>query len=270
MVQAAVIAGVTAGAFFEVGTLAPLSGPGAPTFGTPEFAQTFADNVAGHAAVGCLSSVASGGQCGPGALSAAAGAGVSPVALQAGLIAGTTISGLAGGLASLAGGGKFENGAVTAAFGYLFNSVFHSRQAVPLTDDQGNPVLDYQNNQMMRPSDVDPHFFVDAAISGTTFGGLLNFAQGGDWDVQRVGTDRLPTKDFVDFSTVAIGLYAGARGIPEDAILSMEDSYAATHSNFGNVLMDSTYIHLPATNVWNTRLGYDLFYTGRIGPFPSQ
>jgi RHS repeat-associated protein len=125
IVQAAAIAGVTAGAFFGVGSLAPISGPGAPTFGTPEFAQVFAGNVAGHAAVGCLSSVASGGQCGPGALSAAAGAGVSPVALQAGLIGGTAISGLVGGFASVAGGAKFENGAITAAFGYLFNACAH-------------------------------------------------------------------------------------------------------------------------------------------------
>jgi hypothetical protein len=33
------------------------------------------------------------------------------------------VQGVAGGLASVAGGGKFENGAVTAAFGYLFNDL---------------------------------------------------------------------------------------------------------------------------------------------------
>ena len=38
------------------------------------------------------------------------------------LIGGTAVSGVVGGLASVAGGGKFENGAVTAAFGYLFNA----------------------------------------------------------------------------------------------------------------------------------------------------
>jgi RHS repeat-associated protein len=132
MIRAAVTGGVTAAAFFAVGSLAPISGPGAPTFGTLEFAEKFAENIAGHAAVGCMSSVVSGGECGPGALSGAAGAGVSPVALQAGLIAGTTISGLVGGLASIAGGGKFENGAVTAAFGYLFNATAHAGGSLEL------------------------------------------------------------------------------------------------------------------------------------------
>jgi YD repeat-containing protein len=38
------------------------------------------------------------------------------------LLGGTAASAIVGGLASVAGGGKFENGAVTAAFGYLFNA----------------------------------------------------------------------------------------------------------------------------------------------------
>jgi hypothetical protein len=47
---------------------------------------------------------------------------VAPIASQAGLVGGTAISGVAGGLASVAVGGKFADGAVTAAFGYLFNA----------------------------------------------------------------------------------------------------------------------------------------------------
>ena len=47
---------------------------------------------------------------------------MAPIASQAGLVGGTAISGVAGGLASVAVGGKFADGAVTAAFGYLFNS----------------------------------------------------------------------------------------------------------------------------------------------------
>ena len=78
-------------------------------------------NIAGHAAVGCASSVASGGKCGPGALSGAIGSFSGPLlkglSFGAGLVARATL----GGLASMAGGGKFGNGAVTAAFGYLFN-----------------------------------------------------------------------------------------------------------------------------------------------------
>jgi hypothetical protein len=62
-----------------------------------------------------------GARCGPGALSAAAGSFAGPLlgglSFQYNLIAHVVV----GGLASVAGGGSFANGAVTAAFGYLFN-----------------------------------------------------------------------------------------------------------------------------------------------------
>jgi RHS repeat-associated protein len=76
MLRAGVIAGATAFAFVVVGSATnAVAGEGfdlsakhiQPEFGTPEYAF----NVAGHALVGCASSAASGGKCGPGALSAA-------------------------------------------------------------------------------------------------------------------------------------------------------------------------------------------------------
>jgi hypothetical protein len=97
--------------------------------GSPQFDPTaYAENIAGHALVGCASSVASGGSCGSGAAGAAVSAGLTPV--TRGLfpnassdlgqrIDGTIVQATAGGLASVAGGGKFANGAVTGAFGYL-------------------------------------------------------------------------------------------------------------------------------------------------------
>ncbi|MBU6462902.1 MAG: RHS repeat protein [Bradyrhizobium sp.] len=135
--KAGLIAGVTAFAFYGVGDLTnqfsganplPDGGHGTPTFSS----DAYAVNVAGHAAVGCLSSVASGGECGSGALSGAVGSALSPLTSKvfpnartntAQLMGGTIVEATAGGLASVAGGGKFENGAVTAAFGYMFNAV---------------------------------------------------------------------------------------------------------------------------------------------------
>jgi RHS repeat-associated protein len=116
--KAGLIAGLTAVAFNAVGDIT--LGPGHPT---PEFGSSaFFENVAGHALVGCGSAVASGGKCGAGALSAAVPAFAGPVInnlpFGAALVANSTL----GGLASVAGGGKFENGAVTGAFGYLFNA----------------------------------------------------------------------------------------------------------------------------------------------------
>jgi hypothetical protein len=87
-----------------------------------------AGDILDHALVGCVSSVASGGSCGSGAAAGAVSAGLS--AFTQGLfpdaannlgqrIEGTLVQATAGGLASVAGGGKFANGAATGAFGYL-------------------------------------------------------------------------------------------------------------------------------------------------------
>lgn len=84
-------------------------------------------NVAAHAAVGCISASASGGQCRHGALSAAAGSLWSNYGPDLGsLTANVVAHAVVGGTASVLGGGKFENGAMTSAFGYLFNQVAHA------------------------------------------------------------------------------------------------------------------------------------------------
>jgi RHS repeat-associated protein len=136
ILKAAVIAGVTAFAFAEIGTLTNFHGVALSQLNASNISN-FAANIAGHAAIGCLSAVASGGKCEAGAISAAAGAAAAPLVLEATSDAsgnptiqrleGSAISGVVGGLASLAGGGKFENGAVTAAFGYLFNAGLGNR-----------------------------------------------------------------------------------------------------------------------------------------------
>lgn len=90
-----------------------------PVFGSADHLS----NIVGHAGVGCLSSVASGGSCGSGAASAAVGAGMTPLANTGSLLGDTAVVAVSGGLASVAGGGKFSNGAETAAFGYLFNAM---------------------------------------------------------------------------------------------------------------------------------------------------
>ncbi len=101
---------ITGGAFGAVGDIAP---------------QGFG-NVMGHAAVGCVSSVAGGGKCGSGALAAGAGSAWSNYGFKMETLAGNvTMHAIVGGTASVAGGGKFGNGASTAAFAYLFNCLAH-------------------------------------------------------------------------------------------------------------------------------------------------
>ncbi|WP_291849246.1 RHS repeat-associated core domain-containing protein [Bradyrhizobium sp.] len=128
VLRSAAIAGVTAAAFFGVGNatnaLANYNPVGdmpahfQPAFGT----EIHAFNVAGHALVGCASSVASGGSCQSGALAGAVGAAGGP--LMGGMNGAQKLvaSAVLGGTASVAGGGKFANGAITGAFGYLFNA----------------------------------------------------------------------------------------------------------------------------------------------------
>jgi hypothetical protein len=44
----------------------------------------------------------------------------------------------------------------------------------------------------------------------------------------------------------------------------IEDTVARTSHFLTEKEMDTTYIHLPKVNVWNTDLGYRLYQTGRI------
>jgi RHS repeat-associated protein len=153
VIKAAVIAGVTAFAFNEVGTLTNFHFTTLATLDAPNFAA----NIAGHAAIGCLSAVASGGRCGPGALAAGAGAAVAPLVNEAfpnartdlgQRLGGSAVSGLVGGLAAIAGGGKFENGAITAAFGYLFNDLGSMRErgySFATQDEAANVALQVAN-----------------------------------------------------------------------------------------------------------------------------
>ena len=73
-----------------------------------------------------MTSEASGGSCGSGALSAAFSKAMMPVTgpmVKSSPFAGLAISSIVGGTASVLGGGKFSNGATTAAFGYLYNAL---------------------------------------------------------------------------------------------------------------------------------------------------
>lgn len=99
-------------------------------------------------------------------------------------------------------------------------------------------------------------------------GVLSNFRQTHAWDAQRVGGKY--HEKYREYATVAIGLYGAAAGIPEPEILRLQDEYARFFSHFGpNTEFDNVYAHLPADNVQNTHLGYDL-YQSYIGARPVR
>jgi len=130
-VKTGVIAGATSYAFTQVGDWTTsieaneLSGTATPYMSDVD---KFA-NVAGHAAVGCASTSASGGSCRNGAISAGVSAAYTNVtdggAFKGTVVMGTIEHAMLGGFASVASGGKFADGAQQGAFGYLFNCSLH-------------------------------------------------------------------------------------------------------------------------------------------------
>ncbi len=161
--------------------------------------------------------------------------------------------------------------------------------AVPFVDDKQAAVQDAQGRAMLRPAGLDPHVFVNqGALDRRLYDVLLRYSYGdesdgslavlehellqlskfrqdGEWDAQRIGGHF--HAEFVDYATVAIGLYAASSGMKRGEILGIQDNYARLRSRYSaGTLMDKTYTHLPARNVANTETGFKLIETGRIKP----
>ncbi|MNQ42046.1 hypothetical protein D3C85_557410 [compost metagenome] len=122
------LAGGIMGGTFKSALVGGLTGAAFGAVGNAWDAGTFG-NIAGHAAVGCASSSLSGGDCGSGALAAgvaAYGSANMPSVLKGNFGYEIAFTSTLGGIASVAGGGKFANGAMTAAFGYIFNYCAHN------------------------------------------------------------------------------------------------------------------------------------------------
>jgi hypothetical protein len=151
---------------------------------------------------------------------------------------------------------------------------------VPVVDDSGVPIQGARG-PMLRPASLPPQLFVNAGIhdkkiieslinsgedvaaAAYQLGRLLQFRQGGPWDAQRLGNTF--HDQFVDYSTVAIGLYAAAAGIPENKILSIENAYAGSKSEFGSdAVHDKKYPNLAERNVKNTYIGYAAYQANRV------
>jgi hypothetical protein len=135
-------------------------------------ADESAVRYAAHASAGCVSSVAGGGNCGQGAASAMFGkfttnsiSGLGGDGTAA-IIARGVATAIAGGVGSVIAGGKFENGAVTGAFGYLFNELLHSGPGA--MQRSGYETRDAASNKKiwsLDPEGTDPSIKLDVVTA---------------------------------------------------------------------------------------------------------
>jgi hypothetical protein len=123
----------TAGIMFGVGEIA--HGLGLAKAGTEAAtAGSMLGRTALHAGAGCLSSVVGGGSCKAGAISVALGEIGTHLPGSDNYAFGVAKGAMLGGLGSKLAGGKFEDGAATGAFGYMFNHAMDHGAFGPLRD----------------------------------------------------------------------------------------------------------------------------------------
>lgn len=99
-----------------------------------------------HMGAGCVSAMAGGGKCGQGAIAAFAGKWMTNATDGLKLNDGAQFvaATITGGTVSVIGGGKFSNGAVTAAMGYVFNHLLtFNGHTVRYYDDDGKLIAEY-------------------------------------------------------------------------------------------------------------------------------
>jgi RHS repeat-associated protein len=122
--KGAALGGLEAVAMYGVGDFVQ----GEQAAGTSILGSATADQIVAHGMVGGVFSIGQQhGGFGSRFLAAALSASTEPgpPADWEQLAAGTAISAASGGVGSMLGGGKFANGAITGAFGYLFNGALH-------------------------------------------------------------------------------------------------------------------------------------------------
>jgi hypothetical protein len=206
------IGAITAGAFYEAGTLIQGNNWGA-----------VAERSLAHAAVGCASGLASGGNCGKGALSAAVSEAANSTVLHGtelakwGISSRAAISGLIGGVAARIVGGNFAEGFSISAAGYLYNTAGHEHT--------------YKIDVVAELDGVVGHTFLGYEIDDIPVA-AEGFGVDGPTTAARIEAELLPdtpsttTQDFDSFK-------AALKGAPGFAILRLPVDQATFYSTLG-------------------------------------
>lgn len=107
---------------------------------------------------------------------------------------------------------------------------------------------------------------------------LFKFHQGNEWDIQRLyAAEGSIDHIFRDISTIVIGLYGAAAGIPKKILLEIQNIYAAGLSNFhlcnpqkrscdpmSKRSPAKNYSHIAELNVDNMKKGYEIYYNNQL------
>jgi hypothetical protein len=161
------------------------------------------------------------------------------------------------------------------------------KHPVPFLDSDGRPVLDARKQPLLRPADLSPEMYVreglaydfKAKLAAAEQGGmdqvatawmdlaiqLSNFKHGGPWDAERISSEQAYVGEYHDPANMFIGLYMAATGVPQNDGLLIADTYARLFSSFEEP-KDATYTHLSQQDVADVKMGYDLYWSGRIRP----
>lgn len=185
MVSAGVATTLTPGASIESVAQSMLFAAAFNAVGAGTAGGASSTKMMAHALVGCVQGAVSGGKCGPSAMAAFVSKGFSEATqgLEMHWSTRGVLTMVAGGTASVVGGGKFANGAAQAGLAYLFNECGHTRMCGSdsvKVEIQGN-VAAGKLGELTEPTSIHLSISISDGYAGVTTldgqpaaGGFLN------------------------------------------------------------------------------------------------
>jgi hypothetical protein len=156
-------------------------------------------------------------------------------------------------------------------------------------DSDDKQIFDAQGNPLLRPVGLPPELYAQAGLSVRSWAEdfnalrpkvlpnspevlatiaykiLLPLAPGAALDAERF--DWTYVRDYRRYQNIMIGVYGAAAGMSREDVLSLVDLYATIVSEFrANERNDEIYTHSAKQDAEDTRLGYELYRSGRIRP----
>jgi RHS repeat-associated protein len=217
---------------------------GAAGFGTAASPERYA----AHAAAGCANGAMGGNGCGRGAVSALAGKwATNNTPSSWGNEAKFAAAVVAGGTASALGGGKFENGATTAAFAYLFNELAH--QTSKLQRGYADKTTKYRYDAGWIDAEGNPRPY-DSAAARQDLAALTDV--GGT--VASLGTAAC-----VAFSPCAAGAITGGIVVGTGLSIANSAAQASLSSTPVDYIIDSVAALVPKGLRFISQIGSEIF-----------